>query len=67
MNVTAELRSDQALLCLDRAVTFLHGAVEALEQDILLCTKGSERASEVANLLSKVRDIQKRAEAIEKP
>ena len=63
VKVMGEVSSDETLLYLDYAIGFLHGASEAFEREIECCEKGSDRAGEVANLLSKVRDIQR---AIEK-
>ena len=63
LHVTGELRADQTLMYLDRAIAFLHGAAEALGEEIDLCAKDSERASEVTNLRGKVMEIQKAIEA----
>ena len=63
MDVTGELRSDQPLLHLDRAIAHLHGAAEALVQENQLCIVGSVRKKEIVDLLSKVRKIKETIEA----
>ena len=64
VRVMGEVSSGQPFRHLDAAVAFLHGAFGALEQEILVCPQSSERWSEITNMYSKVRDIQRTIEAL---
>ena len=64
VRVTGEVSSGQPFRYLDAAVAFLHGALGALDQEIPLCPQSSERWSEITNMYSKVRDIQRAIEAL---
>ena len=55
VKVAGVVRSDQPLQYLDCAIGFLHGASQYLELEFPLCPTGSERASEIAILLSRVK------------
>ena len=64
MKIKGNLTSDNTILHLDAAIGFLHGATKALELESQNCPSGSERAGKVANLFTRVRDIQKEIEAL---
>ena len=69
LNITVQIQSDQDMQIIDRVVAYMYEAVEALEIEADLCAKAndSERRGKVVDLITKVRDIQRCAEAIEKP
>ena len=64
MDIAGELRSDQPILCLDRAIAFLYGAAEAMEDEIRLCPDDIVRRNHVQNLRAQVREIQEEVEAL---
>ena len=64
VRVMGEVSSGQPFCHLDAAVAFLHGALGALEQEILVCPPTSERWGEITNMYPKVRDIQRAIEEL---
>ena len=64
VRVEAELRSDESLLYLDCVIGLLQGAVQYLKFELPNNPSGSERKAQIANILSRVRDIQREIEGM---